>query len=307
MILRHVQYLALIYGSEQHSAVKVQLDRIQKEGVQMSTETATQFTYLRQELDQAVKALLETKDKARPNADEENIYPSTNLCSTLSRLQSMSKSLSRENQILRRLYFDNIYAREDTIADAESGTFKWILEEDEDKSIHSIAEHDDGSIYSAEENYEISLDSSEGSMNSEDILTRGSLANEDEIRAGPSELQADSESALSVQVEIEPDQGEERQIEIQDFENTPQSPTSSQEAEQRRIRAQTRDSFLRWLRSENQIYQISGKAGSGKSTLMKFLSAFSGAERIEKLGSREKISLRSVLLLELWRETSNVS
>jgi hypothetical protein len=52
----------------------------------MSTETATQFTCLRQELNQAVRALLRTKDKARPNEDEEIIYSSTDICSALSRL-----------------------------------------------------------------------------------------------------------------------------------------------------------------------------------------------------------------------------
>ena len=117
----------------------------------MSTETSAQLTCLRQELNQAVKALLETKDNARPDEDKKKTYSSMDICSALSTLQSMSRSLSRENQILRRLYFDNLYAREDTITDAESGTFKWILEEDEDESIYSIGENDGGSFYSTEE------------------------------------------------------------------------------------------------------------------------------------------------------------
>jgi hypothetical protein len=280
--------LVLTYGSEQHSSVKVQLDKIQKEGAQMSTETATQLACVRKELNQAVKALLEIKDTARPNADEEKIHPSTDICSALSRLQSMSRSLSRENQILRRLYFANIYAREDTIANAEGGTFKWILE-DEDKSIHSIAKDDDESIYSTEEDHEKLVDSSEESMNAEENLTRReSLADEDENRDGAIESHADSESRLPVQVKIEPRQGEEREIEIQDSESTPRSPTGDQEAEQRRIRAQTRDSFLAWLRSGNQIYHISGKAGSGKSTLMKFLSQHSRVRKELESWAAEK-------------------
>ena len=279
--------LVLTYGSEQHSSVKVQLDKIQKEGAQMSTETATQLAYVRKELNQAVKALLEIKDTARPNADEEKIHPSTDICSALSRLQSMSRSLSRENQILRRLYFANIYTREDTIANAEGGTFKWILE-DEDKSIHSIAKDDEESIYSTKEDHEKLVDSSEESMNAEENLTRESLVDEDENRDGATESHADSESRLPVQVKIEPSQGEEREVEIQDSGSMPRSPTGDQEAEQRRIRAQTRDLFLAWLRSGNQIYHISGKAGSGKSTLMKFLSQHSRVRKELESWAAEK-------------------
>ncbi|KAH6714421.1 hypothetical protein BKA61DRAFT_359607 [Leptodontidium sp. MPI-SDFR-AT-0119] len=258
--------------SEQQSSVKVQLDKIQKEGVQMSTETATQLTCLRQELNLAVKVLLETKDNARPNEDEENIHSSMDICSALSRLQSMSRSLSRENRILRRLYFDNIYAREDTIADAESGTFKWILEEDENESIHSIAENDDESIHSTEDDEEEVVDPSESSGNAEEVLAREeSLVDEDEFQDGENESPTDLKSGPPVQVENEPTQGEEHNIEIRDSGNTPKTPPDAQEAEQGRIRAHTRDSFVAWLRSGNQIYHISGKAGSGKSTLMKFL------------------------------------
>ncbi|KAJ0415319.1 hypothetical protein BJY00DRAFT_266622 [Aspergillus carlsbadensis] len=42
--------------------------------------------------------------------------------------------------------------------------------------------------------------------------------------------------------------------------------------EEREKRAAARSSFLTWLRTCNGVYHISGKAGSGKSTLMKILS-----------------------------------
>jgi hypothetical protein len=40
---------------------------------------------------------------------------------------------------------------------------------------------------------------------------------------------------------------------------------------QEKERTQTRERFLHWLRSENGLFYISGKPGSGKSTLMKFI------------------------------------
>lgn len=197
-ILISARVLALTYNSEQQSSLKVQLDEIQKEGVQMSPETAAQFTCLREELSRAVKALRETKENGSENEEngsknEENIYTLTDICSALSKLQSMSRSLSWENNILRRLYFDNITARKDNIEDAESGTFKWILEEEQVPEIRNLG-------------------------------------------------------------------------------NKPKSSPDDQkdEAEQE-LRRQTRDSFLKWLRSGDQIYHISGRPGAGKSTLMKFL------------------------------------
>jgi hypothetical protein len=255
----------------------------------MSTETSTQLTCLRQELNQAVKELLETKDNARPNEDKKKIYSSMDICSALSTLQSMSRSLSRENQILRRLYFDNIYAREDTITDAEGGTFKWILEEDEDESIYSIAENGNGSFYSTEEDDRELLDPSESSSNGEDLLAiEETLASENEVQDGEEESSVELESGPPVQVENEPNAGEEHKIDTWGSGNTSKSPPDAREAEQRRIRAQTRDSFLAWLGSGNQIYHISGKAGSGKSTLMKFLCQHSRVRKELESWAAEK-------------------
>jgi hypothetical protein len=104
----------------------------------------------------------------------------------------MAKSIPRDNHILRRLHFQSIYLREDAIMDAESGTFRWIVEE--------------------------------------------------------------SEGDDTVNFECET-------------------------VEEEELRKRTRNSFLTWLRSGSQVYHISGKAGSGKSTLMKFLCAHPRVQR----------------------------
>lgn len=46
-------------------------------------------------------------------------------------------------------------------------------------------------------------------------------------------------------------------------------------------RSQTWDDFRQWLRSEEQLYWITGKPGSGKSTLMKFISLDLGSCTVE--------------------------
>ncbi len=212
----------LTYASEQRSSVKVQLDKIQNEGVQMSKETAAQFTGIRQELDQAVTALLEIKDRTRLNADEEKVNRSMDICFGLSRLQSMSRSLSRENQILRRLYSNSMNAREDNIPDAERGTFEWIIEEDENKYINSATEDDDGSFHSAEEYGEILVNLAENSINGEANLARRKYrTEEDENKDGSRESHAELDLGFSIQVDREPNQGEKREIKMQKSENTP--------------------------------------------------------------------------------------
>jgi hypothetical protein len=58
--------------------------------------------------------------------------------------------------------------------------------------------------------------------------------------------------------------------ELSDDDNLPWD-YKSKNAEELKMQQQTRQSFLTWLTSDTEVYHISGKAGSGKSTLMKFL------------------------------------
>ena len=58
---------------------------------------------------------------------------------------------------------------------------------------------------------------------------------------------------------------------LQDYEELPLT--------EREMRKCTRDSFLTWTKLGDQIYHISGKAGSGKSTLMKFLCQHSRVQQ----------------------------
>lgn len=60
--------------------------------------------------------------------------------------------------------------------------------------------------------------------------------------------------------------------EVDDFE-IPEHTTPGAQEESRQGRDQKRGSFIKWLRTENGIFYCSGKAGSGKSTLMKFLAS----------------------------------
>jgi hypothetical protein len=56
-------------------------------------------------------------------------------------------------------------------------------------------------------------------------------------------------------------------------------------------------SFATWLESDSQLYWITGKAGSGKSTLMKFIGQYEGPETASSSVLRPKLYLR---LLRKW-------
>ena len=106
-------------NSAQQSSTKIQLDKIQKEGIRLSTESAKRFAYLRRELEQAVWELREKSNKnvvgTNHNDEAEHVKSLSEIRFSLVRLQLMAKSISRENCILRRLYFDSMYARESCV------------------------------------------------------------------------------------------------------------------------------------------------------------------------------------------------
>src|SRR5436305_10637811 len=100
---------------------------------------------------------------------------------TLDMLLRSKNEPSPEMRILKQLYFESLYSREDAMENAGSGTFEWILEEEPTEAPDAI-----------------------------------------DKTTGEARFQATSR-------------------------------------------------FLKWLGSGNRLFHISGKAGSGKSTLMKLL------------------------------------
>lgn len=104
---------------------------------------------LRRELECTVRELRATASSAsQPNTGPNNsemLYPLAEISDSLLKLDMMTKTLPRENIVLRRLYFDAIHRREDTVDNAHSRTFTWILDEEieDDKD---VVEDDDGYV-----------------------------------------------------------------------------------------------------------------------------------------------------------------
>ncbi|KAH0534152.1 hypothetical protein FGG08_007261 [Glutinoglossum americanum] len=315
--------LFLVTGnnSEQQSSVKTQLDKMQKEGTEMSTETASQFTCLRKELGQAVQGFLKKLDddgETNRNNGLEQTESLAEIRTSLSKLQGLVNLISKENRVLRRLYFESVHLREDNIAEAESGTFAWILETGDDEPVHSTQPM----------SYPRSLSSEDTARETESSVHTGEeVVHEETTNIGPLDSSKEDNEANNREDELSHEGKEQshRKGERTDHEgkepvyrgdealarnnssrdrmgigdtsndeNQSEDGTSVEEISrpEQEIRKFTRDTFLAWLRSGRQIYHISGKAGSGKSTLMKFLSQHSRVrEELESWAGGKKLVL----------------
>jgi hypothetical protein len=158
------------------------------------------------------------------------------LSAILSQMEAIPKLDTEEECMLGRLYFSSMQSRLDTVSEAEMGTFAWLLED-----VMNGNDTDSKTPIAAKVI----------SNNSDSSVTH-----QGEVK----EYNTDSES------DEEYSEGSSAAVAI--------SSTNKSSIEYRgeqSMKQQVRQSFLEWLRSGDGIYHISGKAGSGKSTLMKFL------------------------------------
>jgi hypothetical protein len=105
----------------------------------LSSESAKNITEVHKDLAQQIKQLQDmvkcsTGSEHKPTGEDNQIL--TEIRISLSKLAKISNSISRENLCLKRLYFDSMHRREDSVEDPQGGSFGWMLEgpEDEDES-----------------------------------------------------------------------------------------------------------------------------------------------------------------------------
>ncbi|KAJ6003064.1 hypothetical protein N7451_005611 [Penicillium sp. IBT 35674x] len=189
----------------QNCLVNYQLETLRSESKALQNQTAFQLDELHQTILTLVDSLQSAPAQGKSDGSKEGQL--TTLGTSLFEFQTMTSSISRENEILKSLAFASVYSRENNIENAESGTFAWMVDEESQPA----ADRSDSCLESEESEKKYD----------EGRSKRGSYAEE----------------------------------------------TKKQEA----LRKCTREKFLTWLNSGRHIFHISGKAGSGKSTLMKFL------------------------------------
>lgn len=244
----------------------------------------------------------------------------TQICNELKSLKAMSELAVSENSVLERLYFIDLYAREDSVADPSGHTFSWIVGQPTNSSFKSTSSRstdgqdgisDTSEVSGAGEGREVELEDMEHDTNDtlkDDIeithpidmekpletgdgdfpesvtlletppinrpgshedsgetagVTLGTAATESEVAnvaddvAGQLSLKAASDSIHSTVT--------------QDYDSASMKshvPRTYISPGERSRREELSQELLKFLREDNGTFFISGKAGSGKSTLM---------------------------------------
>lgn len=151
---------------------------------------------------------------------------------------------NQREQFLKSLKFAGMNERRNQVSESDESTFQWIFDLPE-----ADLESEGGTAI--ESDSEISFDSDDGSNVEKDQESCSSDDDDNERNDYDKEEEdATKDSVASF------DNGSD------DFRET---------ASQMSTGEQLWDNFLEWLQSDSSIYWISGKAGSGKSTLMKFI------------------------------------
>jgi predicted HAD superfamily Cof-like phosphohydrolase len=113
-------------SSGQQSTVKAHIDKLHAECSQWSSESAKNITEAHKDLAQQIKQLQDlvkcsTGSEHKPTVEDNQIL--TEFRISLSKLAKISNTISPENLRLKRLYFDSMHRREDSVEDPQGGSF----------------------------------------------------------------------------------------------------------------------------------------------------------------------------------------
>lgn len=186
---------------------------------------------------------------------------------SLAKLVEATQVVAQEDVVLQRLWFPELGGRERTIEMPHKNTFRWLLYESDLP--------DPGSRVSAEKAEYFEPEVTGAPTPGRDSCSGQSASSVDEydamsFRIAPDWEHTDDSDALEhLKYDSESCSSKDS--------TAPSVLQRSKQSrrlwrEQRKSRNQKRQSFLNWLRTEDGIFYCSGKAGSGKSTLMKFLA-----------------------------------
>jgi hypothetical protein len=250
-------------NSDQQYSIKLQLDRLEAEGLSLSSESAAQLTKIRKDILKDVTQLMEKRGNQEKRAEADTVLMDGifEVQQSLKALSSIMAAVPKENIILQSIFFSSMNLREESMDSAEDGTFEWIFKEEKERSSHGE-------------------DQPNGHPNDVSDEARSSQSNPDAVEDVSHETTNNVDNRLQDRGSRppSPDSGE-----TAPETSPPREPHRDRNNEIRQEeltkRATARDNFTMWLRSGAGVFHISGKAGSGKSTLMKFLCSH---ERTQK-------------------------
>ncbi|KAH8748744.1 hypothetical protein BGZ57DRAFT_969398 [Hyaloscypha finlandica] len=189
--------LVLILDERQVS-VQVELNNFQSVSQKQASDAVRQLANLRDDVLEKIESQIQDSNQSLSLELSDQLRLIKDIRNSVDRLLVPLVAPSPDMRVLKQLYFNAIYSREDVMENAGNGTFEWILKD-------------------------------------------GSSDNEQDTQSDENGDETEDEELASL---------------VDDT---------------KKIQSESRTAFLTWLREENHVFHISGKAGSGKSTLMKFL------------------------------------
>ncbi|PNP59714.1 hypothetical protein FNYG_14845 [Fusarium nygamai] len=261
--------------TDQQSGIQKSLAALQTEATNWKAQTMAELKKTKSRLDLALRGLKQQEEEINDNessseSDENEARARGKsrqrpafqpLQALLDQFGNLTISASAQHCILRQLIFDSMRSREAAIHTPETGTFEWMVIDDQSDIFNSDQEHEPSGLEHEPENSVLTLVTKSG-------VSETSLASSETSAMANRvpEIPLDLPTYISVENQFED--------EWQDLHNM-----SNEEYEwnvrkcQKKSQIRARAGFSSWLsccRGGN-LFHISGKAGSGKSTLMKFL------------------------------------
>lgn len=243
------------------------LEALTQEQAQYAQTTRSEIHQLKTDITAAIHEaqLGQSGHSSGTSPDQLSILSSVQ--KSLAKLVEATQVVAREDVILQRLWFPELGNRERTIETPHKNTFRWLLYDSDLPNPGSQV--------------------SEGKVECVDPKLTGAPSPGRDACSGQSAGSVDENDAMSFRTALnweDIDDSDDLKYSKDDSEScssqdstAPSVLARSKESrrlwrEQRKWRNQKRRSFLKWLRTEDGIFYCSGKAGSGKSTLMKFLA-----------------------------------
>lgn len=178
--------------------------------------------------------------KTRDHAAERVEHAQKMIEKEVKAIPAKAASENQRQQLLQSFKYPGMNERRNHIKESHSGTFQWVLHSKNNSLDHNVQSNPSG-----------------------DTDEVGPEAEDDEsdwrtVSSFDDDKSADDQLATGKEDEVEPQRSSEL-------------PTAVPSSSMKPTRSELAFPFLDWLQSEESIYWISGKPGSGKSTLIKYI------------------------------------
>ncbi|KAH0430650.1 hypothetical protein CcaCcLH18_07685 [Colletotrichum camelliae] len=234
----------LMILSEKQTGIQVQLTDFRSQSHEEGSNIVHQLQKLRDDILKDSKVSPDISGDGLVGRDiDQTVQMIKEVRTSVDALLNASVEPSPEFRILKQLYFNGIHSRQETLSPAARNTFRWMLEEDFDGEDEDF----------------------DWRYGSDGEIDKGEDSNNNDSDSDAKQSQDNTEGDTGASGSDHPDNNEDAPESSEDFNITSYKSHAAEK------RSQARNLLFKWLGNDHGVFHISGKAGSGKSTLMKFL------------------------------------